>query len=291
MIIPFVKAHGAGNDFLFTQEQDLPAALSKDRLSELARAICDRHAGVGADGWYLMGGPEGGCLARIHLYNSDGSAAELSGNGTRCAAAILVDEGHNGTEVRILTGSGPRTLRLAEHGGVRFRFEMDMGRPAFQEDELRLELELPDGPRTVTILDVGNPQCAVCVDSLEFDWKTAGAAIEGHAHFPKRTNVSFLSKVDDHTIAARFYERGAGPTLSSGTGSAGAGAAAILLGLVKSPVRVLTEAGPLDLRWGEGDKPSSQEGNAPIEGVSAAPAGSIFLTGPSEITARGEFFW
>jgi diaminopimelate epimerase len=291
MIIPFVKAQGAGNDFLFTQQRDLPAALSRDRLSELARAICDRHAGVGADGWYLMGGPEGDCLARIHLYNSDGSEAELSGNGTRCAAAILVDEGHNGSELRILTGSGPRTLRLVERGGLRFRFEMDMGRPAFQENELRFQLALADGPRMVTILDVGNPQCAVQVDSLEFDWKSAGAAIEGHPHFPRRTNVSFLSKVDDHTIAARFYERGAGPTLSSGTGAVGAGAAAILLGLVSSPVRVLTEAGPLDLRWGDGDSPSSPAAKVPIEGVSAAPAGAIFLTGPSEITARGEFFW
>jgi len=275
MNIPFIKAQGAGNDFLFTYERDLPGALDEERLRELAKAICARHTGLGAEG----------CAARIRLYNSDGSPAELSGNGTRCAAAILVDAGWSSPEVRIQTGSGPKQLRVVERGGRRFRFEMDMGRP--RKATLGYALRLAGEERQVTILDVGNPQCAAVVDSLEFDWKKLGAEIEKHSDFPNRTNVSFVRKMDEHTIEARFYERGAGPTLSSGTGSTGAAAAAVLLGLVKSPVRVETEAGPLDLRWED----SRESGSEPIEGLGKAPAGSIYLTGPAEITAQGDYFW
>ena len=122
----------------------------------------------------------------------------------------------------------------------------------------------------MTILDVGNPQCALLVESLDFDWRELGREIEGHRRFPKRTNVSFVRVVDRHTIEARFYERGAGPTLSSGTGSTGAAVAAILAGKVESPVRVVTEAGALDLEWRDGE---------------------ALLRGPAEIVARCEFYW
>src|SRR2546425_380091 len=139
MTIPFVKAHGAGNDFLLVRdvEAGFPA---------LARSICDRTRGVGADGLILFTGP-----ARIRLFDSD--------------------------------------------------------------------------------------------------WRELGLEIEAHPHFPRRTNVSFVKVLDRHAIEVRFFERGAGPTLSSGTGSTGAAVAAILSGRAESPIRVLTEAGDLDLEW------------------------------------------
>ena len=103
---------------------------------------------------------------------------------------------------------------------------------------------------------------------IEFDWRAMGAEIESHPHFPNRTNVSFMKPVDDHSIDVRFYERGAGETMSSGTGSTGAAAAAVALGIAKSPVRVLTPAGPIDLRLED----------------------EVFLTGPAELIAAGEFW-
>lgn len=271
MRIPFVKAHGAGNDFLYTWEAQAPA----ERRAQAARAICARHTGVGADGWYLVrpvdvpGRAAAGHDAAIHLFNSDGSEAELSGNGTRCAAAVLAEAGLTGQTCRILTGAGLRSLRLLERRGLTFSFEMQMGRPVLPDDEIRWNLPLSRGQIEVTTLSVGNPQCAVFVDEFPEDWKRTAAEIEGHRHFPRRTNVSFVKVVDRHTIEARFYERGAGETLSSGTGSMGAAVAAIARGLAESPVRILTPAEPLDLRWED----------------------EAYLTGPARIVARGEFYW
>lgn len=261
MKIPFTKAHGAKNDFLVTWRSDAP----EGGHAAIARAICDRHTGVGADGWMLIA-HDAEAEGVIQLYNSDGSTAEISGNGTRCAAALLVRYGFATGLVRVRTGAGIKTLRLLKHSGLAFEFEMNMGRPEVAEE--RFALPLSSGPRDVTLVWVGNPQCAVPVDDFDFDWRTMGAEIERHPHFPNRTNVSFLKPVDPHTIDVRFYERGAGETMSSGTGSTGAAAAAVARGMVQSPVRVLTPAGPIDLRF-EGD---------------------VFLTGPAEIVAEGEFF-
>ena len=259
MTIPFTKAHGAGNDFLLSWADRVAAG----DLPSIARAICNRHTGIGADGWILVRD------TAIRLFNADGSEAEISGNGTRCAAAMLIDAGRAPGDVTITTGAGPKHLHLIERRGCHFLFEMDMGRPVFHEHQVHFMLPLRHGSQEVTILDVGNPQCAVFVDQFPPDWPILGAEIEGHPHFPKRTNVSFVRPVDRHTIEVRFYERGAGVTLSSGTGSTGAAVAAILRNVAASPVRVLNEAGEaLQLRWDD----------------------SVYLTGPAEIVGTGAFF-
>jgi diaminopimelate epimerase len=120
------------------------------------------------------------------------------------------------------------------------------------------------------ILNVGNPQCAVFAHDFDFDWKTLGADLERHPRFPNRTNVSFIRVVDEHTLDVRFFERGAGETMSSGTGSTGAVAAALARGLVRGPVNVLTPAGPLKLVSKNDD---------------------LYLEGPAEIIAEGEFYY
>jgi diaminopimelate epimerase len=260
MTIPFTKTHGARNDFLLTRTDDAPSG----DLPSVARAICDRHSGVGADGWLLIS-PDPECHAAIHLYNSDGSVAEMSGNGTRCAAAFLLHNGLEADAIRIRTGAGPKQLRLLSRSGHEYSFEMNMGRAEIRE--LRTRIDLAAGPREAALLWVGNPQCVFPVDGFDFDWRAVGAETERHPLFPNRTNVSFIRRVDDHTIDVRFWERGAGETMSSGTGSTGATAAAVALGIAKSPVRVLTPAGPLDLRLD----------------------GDIFLTGPAAIVATGVF--
>jgi diaminopimelate epimerase len=262
MKIPFTKAHGARNDFLLTWLEEAEAT----DCPATARKICDRHSGVGADGWMLVDRrPDPEADAAITLFNSDGSLAEISGNGTRCAAALLVQHGHSAQAVRIRTGAGVKKLRLLKRDNLRFEFEMNMGRAEIREE--RFDLPLSSGARDVTLIWVGNPQCAIPVDHFDFDWRAIGAEIERHPQFPNRTNVSFVKAVDEHTIDVRFWERGAGETMSSGTGSTGAAAMAVARGMAKSPVRVLTPAGPIDLRFEE----------------------DILLVGPAEIVAEGVF--
>ena len=260
MNIPFTKAHGARNDFLLTWRDQLPSTLD---ASSAAVAICDRHTGIGADGWLLVSKP-GPADGAIELWNSDGSRSEISGNGTRCAAAFLIEANKASENVQILTGAGLKHLRLLDRNGRQFSFEMHMGSAVIEK--LRTDILDYDA----TILNVGNPQCAIFVEHFDFDWRALGAELERHRQFPNRTNVSFIKRIDEHTLDVRFFERGAGETLSSGTGSTGAGAAAFARGLVLNPVRVLTPAGPLDLRWENRD---------------------ILLAGPAEIVASGEFYW
>jgi diaminopimelate epimerase len=255
MKVPFTKAHGARNDFLLTWQDELPDGADP---AALAIAICDRHTGVGADGWLLVSKD-----ASIHLWNSDGSTSEMSGNGTRCAAAFLIEAGRGSDRMTIVTGAGPRHLSLLDRRGHAFTFEMNMGSPRI--DELHARVQNQDA----VILNVGNPQCAVMVDSFDLDWRSLGAFIERDRRFPNRTNVSFVQRLDEHTIDVRFFERGAGETMSSGTGSTGAAAAAVARGWVQSPVEVRTPAGPLKLRWQDAD---------------------ILLAGPAEIIASGEFY-
>lgn len=262
MNIPFVKAHGARNDFLLTWSAQLPQ--DSGNPAEIAEAICDRHVGMGADGWIILSKTPDADAA-IQLWNSDGSHSEISGNGTRCAAALLVSQGLiQGSEIRILTGAGPKSLRLLARDGNNFSFEMNMGEATVEE----LTATVAAG-RDAVILDVGNPQLAILTPDFDFDWRGLGAEMESHPYFPNRTNVSFVRVVDDHTLDVRFFERGAGETMSSGTGSTGAAAAAMARGLVQSPIRILTPAGPLDIR---------REGE------------DYLLAGPAEISASGEFY-
>ncbi|MCZ2154773.1 MAG: hypothetical protein LC114_12870, partial [Bryobacterales bacterium] len=189
MQIPFVKAEGAGNDFLITWEAEAPST----RRAQAAIAICDRHRGIGADGWYLVRPPGEGDRwnASIHLYNSDGSEAELSGNGTRCVAAWLASQHPGITDWRLQTGAGLRelTLRDVDVRLQSYLFSMAMRRPTvFPEEELAIAGTEPlrvKGRR----VDVGNPQFAVPVENFDFPWKERGAQLEQHPAFPKRSNI------------------------------------------------------------------------------------------------------
>ena len=260
MRIPFTKLHGAKNDFLITSAAEVPIT----DLQQLAIAICDRYTGVGADGWMILDHTEGpGYDATIRLFNSDGSEPELSGNGTRCAA-LLVARAMNKDGIRIRTGAGIKQLRVISKTDDReFQFEMNMGH--IRVLDLHADVQGYDA----VLVDAGNPQCAIPVPDFEFDWRKAGNAIEFAPRFPNRTNVSFIRRVDARTIDVRFWERGAGETNSSGTGSTGAAVAAAARGLVESPVSVLTPAGTLLLRLGD----------------------EVHLTGPAEYVADGYFLY
>ena len=261
--LPFAKLHGAENDFLMTWSKEAPT----DHLSEISRCICARNTGIGADGWMLVS-PEASYL-RTRLFNSDGSEAEISGNGTRCAAVFgLLKGALVGPDVQIVTGAGAKRLHVVQRNGNSFLLEMNMGQPVYEAQEISTSLNLPTGGVDATILNVGNPQCAIFVDALPSDWRVYAAAAEGHARFPNRSNISFVTVRDAHSIDAVFYERGAGETRSSGTGSTGAAVAAILRGKVQSPVEVNTPAGSMTLRWDD----------------------SVYLTGPAELIGEGTYF-
>lgn len=264
MEIPFFKAHGAANDFLLSWRHELAQI---GHFTDLARAICQRHIGIGADGWMLVEKSEQPDFdASIVLYNADGSISEISGNGTRCVAALLLHQGvSGGPDLRIQTGAGVKHLRLLHRSGRHFEFEMNMGLP--KAEELHAIFPLAAGPVEAAILNVGNPQCVVVVEEFPANWRETGAELERHPRFPNRTNVSFLRVLDPHRIEVRIWERGVGETNSSGTGSTGAAAVSMLRGLTKSPVTVQTQAGPLEFRWDE----------------------SMYLSGPAEIIGRGVF--
>jgi len=259
--LPFTKLHGAENDFILSWADESPQA----NWPEIARRICARTTGIGADGWMLVWPDPGGL--RTLLFNSNGSQAEISGNGTRCAAAFaLLKNATAPPNITIATAAGPKSLRLISRQNHRFMFEMDMGTP--RTEELRANLRLAGRDWDATILNVGNPQCVIFVKQLPTDWRIPAAEAEAHPRFPNRSNVSMVRVLDRHTIEAVFFERGAGETRSSGTGSTGAAAAAILRGEAETPVEIITPAGLLNLRWDE----------------------SVFLTGPAELIGEGRYY-
>ncbi|MBI1358102.1 MAG: diaminopimelate epimerase [Acidobacteria bacterium] len=274
MEIPFLKAQAVGNDFLVAEWESLThAGLQEQDLPELAKRSCHRQFGVGADGVEVVFPARSGEEDySLRIFNSDGSEAEISGNGTRCAAAFLMRDSQPGAALRIGTKAGVKTVRLLNRDGVRFDFEMGMGVPSWNPAEIGCELEAGGWPREVAIVDVGNPQCALFVEHFDWDWRTLGAEIERHPRFPKRTNVSFVRRVDEKTIDVRFWERGAGETLSSGTGSTGAAVASVLSGRAKSPVVIQTPAGEMTVRW-------------------QTPQSEVSLEGPAELIAWGALYF
>lgn len=262
MKLPYSKLHGAKNDFLLTRLEDTASIAD---LPAVAVAICDRYTGVGADGWMLIDMTAGeGFDASIRLFNSDGSEPELSGNGTRCAAALVAAARPELQQIRIRTGAGVKLLQLMERDGLEYLFEMNMGHVQVLETNATVQ------GRDAVLVNPGNPQCAYIVEDFDFDWRTVGKATEFDPRFPNRTNVSFVKRVDGNTIDVRFWERGAGETMSSGTGSTGAATAALVRGLVTSPVEVRTPAGELQIR---------------IAG------GEALLTGPAVFVSEGYFFF
>jgi diaminopimelate epimerase len=261
--LPFAKLHGAENDFLLTWADEAPT----DSLPEASRRICARNTGIGADGWMLVSRSAAGL--RTRLFNSDGSEAEISGNGTRCAAAFgLIKGALTGPDVVITTVAGAKQLHVLEQNGNSFRLEMNMGLPLYKTEEISTPLVLSTVILDATILNVGNPQCAIFVEAMPSNWRAYAAEAEAHTLFPNRSNVSFVIVRDAHSVEAVFYERGAGETRSSGTGSTGAAVAAILRGKVQSPVEVHTPAGSMTLRWDD----------------------SVYLTGPAELIGEGTYF-
>ena len=248
----FEKWQALGNDYVILEAAALPFALTP----EAVRRLCDPHLGVGADGVLELSAPDaaGGFVARLRIFNPDGSEAELSGNGAREAALYLRRNGWTSAdafsiqtaagEIRT-TVTGPRTCRM-DMGRASVRSAHFPGGPADGRGEV-------EGLRFQHVC-VGNPQCAIQLDSCEaleaLDLGAVGPAIERSPQFPNRTNVSFWCELGAGAIRARIFERGVGETLASGTGACGAAVAHVLSG-GDSPVTVRLDGGELEVEVDE----------------------------------------
>jgi diaminopimelate epimerase len=270
-LIPFSKAHACGNDFLVVTES---AAAGHD-LPELTRALCARNTGVGADGveFFSWTGSKSG---RIRLHNADGSIAEISGNGTRCVAAwmSMMIGAKAGDELRIETDAGLRICRInAVRTGARYSVDVTtgMGIPSARPKTVKLG----DGRSVEGVaVSTGNPHFVIVVNDGNFSvgeesWEKIGAQICTHPDFPNQTNVEFVRVVSRSEIEIRIFERGVGPTTSSGTGTSASAAATIAFQNCTSPLRVVAPGGAQTVSWnGTGTE--------------------LELTGPAALISRGE---
>jgi len=264
--IRFTKAQGMGNDFLIIEVEDVATLRT---ASDLARGMCQRNYGAGADGIvFVTRARHADADFASRIFNADGSEAGVSGNGTRCAAAYLYHAGlWSERRVRIATAAGVKTGRLVAREGAHFEFEFDMGRPNLSseavpmsitppiEQVVRYPLHLGGDVLEVTCLSMGNPQCIIFVTDLNaVNLEEVGPLIEDHPIFPDRANVEFARAISRDEIEIRIWERGAGHTLSSGTGSCASAVAAALNGLTERGVRVRTEGGLLRVDWRNDDR-------------------------------------
>jgi diaminopimelate epimerase len=265
--LPFVKMHGAGNDFVVLDGIRTPLP----PLEPLARRLGDRHFGVGFD-QLLVVRPSRSADFRMEIYNADGSQVEMCGNGIRAFFKYLRDHGHTrADEIRVETLAGVVVPRWAGADRVR----VDMGRPVLEPAKiptrlgagegpvLDVPLELPGVTLSVSSVSMGNPHAVVFVDDVDAaPVASHGPAIESHPAFPNRANVEFVQVVSRARLRQRTWERGAGETLACGTGACAAAVVSALRGLAEQRVTVELRGGELEIEW-------------------AAPDAHVFMTGPA----------
>ena len=265
-MIEFVKAHACGNDFLIVE-----GAAAGRKHAALAKCLCARTTSIGADGIEFLERRDDGSFF-LRLFNSDGSEAELSGNGTRCVAAWLArSEGLE--EVSLGTYGGVRTCRVISSEGATYQIESGMGVPRV----LPRTIVLPGvGEVAGAMVNVGNPHFVLTVDTDNFSahglaWEDLGARISTSPLFPHGTNVEFVRVKSAEEIEFRIYERGCGPTSSSGTGTCASSAASIALWGAGRELTAVAQGGSQRVVWPEN-------------------SAQMMLTGPAEIVCRGEAF-
>jgi diaminopimelate epimerase len=272
MKLKFTKMHGLGNDFVVIDAVNQSVALNRKQL----RLLADRHFGVGCDQVLLIETAKGGADFRYRIFNGDGGEVEQCGNGARCFVRYVHDHGMSAKrEIRVETLAGIIIPKLESNGEV----TVNMGPPKFEPDEIPFiaekrtttyPLDINGKQVEISALSMGNPHAVQLVPDIDqAPVLTEGALIEGHVRFPQRVNAGYFQVVDRHHIRLRVYERGAGETLSCGTGACAAVVAGIQRGLLESPVTVRFRNGDLDVSW---------------EGKNRA----VWMTGPAVAVFEGE---
>jgi diaminopimelate epimerase len=261
MPMKFVKMHGCGNDYVFVRE-DLPDP------GGVSRRVSDRHRGIGADGLVLIL-PSDVADARMRIFNADGGEAEMCGNGIRCVAKLLYEDGDvDRTRMTVETGRGILPVEIREEKGIAVSARVGMGEPTM--GRVDVPLEVTGGTFFVTLVSMGNPHGVTFVDdTTKFPVRTIGPLLERHPIFPDGANIGFAEVVSPEEIRLRVWERGSGETQACGTGACAALVAAVTTGRTSRQARIVLPGGPLEIEWPEG--------------------GEVFMEGPAEISFRGEF--
>jgi diaminopimelate epimerase len=255
MTLDFTKMHGAGNDFILidcrrSELTDIPV---------LARRLCHRRFGVGADQMLLLHDSSSADF-RMAIFNSDGSEVEMCGNGIRCFAKYIWDRGLSSADVlAVETAAGIISPRKAGD-----KVTVDMGQPVLEARRIPVDLDgrVTDYPLTVrdrefriTCVSMGNPHAVIFVDDVDgFDVGLYGPLIENHALFPNRTNVEFVQKVSTERLKMRVWERGAGETMACGTGACATAVASVIKGVTGRKVLVSLPGGELMIEWSDDDR-------------------------------------
>lgn len=266
MRIRFTKMHGLGNDFVVIDATREPVELTPERV----RRIADRHFGVGCDQLLVVEPPsQAGVDFRYRIFNADGGEVEQCGNGARCFVRFVHDKGLTAKrEIRVETRAGIIAPRLADDGQV----TVDMGVPVLEparipflsdSDAVVQPLDVDGLMVPITAVSMGNPHAVQVVADVDAaPVAIQGPLIERHPRFPARVNAGFMQVVSPSHIRLRVFERGAGETLACGTGACAAVVAGILRGLLRSPVRVQTRGGELEIAWAGGGAPVMMTGPA-----------------------------
>lgn len=273
MSLKFTKMHGLGNDFVVFDGIRQTVALSPESI----RKIADRRTGVGCDQVLVVESSDRpGVDFRYRIYNADGGEVEQCGNGVRCFALFVRDQGlTDNDEIAVETLSGVITPRVLADN----RVEVNMGAPRFDPkeipftaDSIQTQYELDVGGKMVSIaaVSMGNPHAIQVVDDVEnAPVSTQGPLIEGHQRFPQRVNAGFMQIVDRDTIRLRVYERGVGETRACGTGACAAMVVGRQMGQVNDRVAVDLPGGRLEIAWQGNDE-------------------SVFMTGPAMSVYEGD---
>lgn len=266
-MIHFVKAHACGNDFLIVDA----AEVNPEHQRDCAVALCARNTGIGADGVEYLEW-RGERSGKIRLFNADGSVAEISGNGTRCVAAWMAREKGlgPGDSITLTTDAGIRECVIMQIDGNLFQIRSLMGVPTI----VPRAVELNDGPVEGIAVSIGNPHFVVFVEDPAFafrgrSWQEVGRDICFHPDFPEQTNVEFVRVISAEEIEIRIFERGVGPTTSSGTGTCATAVATMIHRGGANKLLVRAPGGEQQVEWLGGES-------------------EILLTGPAEIIAQGE---
>jgi diaminopimelate epimerase len=260
MKIKFTKMQALGNDYLYVDCFKQPLA-GFDR-SDLAKRICDRHFGVGADGLILVS-PGRTHRFRMIFYNPDGTEAEMCGNGIRCFARFLHDSRLSRSKMQdIETKAGVIKTEIVEATDDDFLIRADIGKPILDRSKIPVKgkgrfcigerLKLKRGSVKITSISLGNPHTVILVKEFSPRWREIGRMVEDHPAFPRRTNVEFARILGRSRIRLKIWERGVGETLASGTGASAATVAGVLAGKLNRRVRVsFDNRGELLIEWNE----------------------------------------
>lgn len=260
MKIKFTKLQALGNDYIYVN--CFNQKLTSVNLSALAKKICDRHFGVGSDGLILVA-PGKICKFKMIFYNPDGTEAEICGNGIRCFARFLYDQGLSLSKAQnIETKAGAIRTEII-NTGEDFLIRADIGKPILERGRIPVKgpgkfclnekLKLNGRNIRITSLSLGNPHTVIFVKEFGPAWQKIGGMVENHWLFPRRTNVEFVKILSPGQIRLKIWERGAGETLASGTGASAATVAGVLNKKLKRKVTALFDRGELMIEWNEKD--------------------------------------